>query len=229
MWGGLTILAFLRRGKLVFPPCKERHFSGLSFSIFDKIVQHYLTGEDQWSETSWHWVALLSSSGPDSVRHQLWLKWNRVGFGEVDYRGKWNVHYKYPIICMIELYCSSFFLLPQRLFSFLSSSLWGSTVRPKQVFLTLLALPMGRIMLYKKDRVPGSAWNHSPSDKGRTFSPLPVLAPGWSLNSVTRLYFRQKADRKENILWGSAQYFTFLFAQESGNTKLYLLQIWPPI
>lgn len=82
------------------------------------------------------------------------------------------MHYKYPIICMIELYCSPFFPLSQRLFSFLSSSLWVSALRPKQIFLTLLALPMGRIMLYLKDRVPGSAWNQSPSDKGRTLLPL---------------------------------------------------------
>lgn len=73
---------------------------------------------------------------------------------------------------MMELYCSPFFLLPQRLFSFLSSSLWGPTLRPKQEFLTLLALPMGRIMLYMKDHVPGSVWNHSPSDKDRTLLPL---------------------------------------------------------
>ena len=60
------------------------------------------------------------------------------------------MHYKYPIIWMIELYCSPFFLFSQR----------------------LLALPRGRIMLYVKDRVPGSAWSQSPSDKGTTLLPL---------------------------------------------------------
>lgn len=82
------------------------------------------------------------------------------------------MHYKYTIIWMIELYCSPFFLFSQRLFSFLSSSLWVSTLRPKQILLTLLALPRGRIMLYVKDCVPGSAWSQSPSDKGRTLLPL---------------------------------------------------------
>lgn len=57
MWGGLTILVFPKRGSLLFPPCKEKHFYGLSFPAFEKIDQMCLAGEDQQSDIEWPFSA----------------------------------------------------------------------------------------------------------------------------------------------------------------------------
>lgn len=122
------------------------------------------------------------------------------------------------------------FILSQReIFFFLSIHLWVNTLRPKQIFLTLMAHIYKMCYLYIKEDVPGSAWTWltvhllpSGSAPGRTFFItfilLPILAPGCTLALVTGLYFRQEPDRKENII-GKCRVFYFSFMLKRAVTE----------
>lgn len=60
------MLAFHKRGPLPFPPCKEKHFCGLSFSTFEKIIQLCRAREDQPSDIEWPFSALKGVILPGS-------------------------------------------------------------------------------------------------------------------------------------------------------------------
>lgn len=140
--------------------------------------------------------------------------------------------YKYSIMHLIEFYHDPFFF--SEIFFFLSSiNLWVNVLGPKQIFLTHLAHAYGMCyVIYKGARARNCIESPSiccPAVQLRqnfiSFSPLPVLAPGCSLTSVTRLYFRQKPDRKEKHIVGKCRVFLFSFTLRKVVKKLHLLRI----
>lgn len=137
-------------------------------------------------------------------------------------RGKFCVvHYKYFTVYVIELYHSLFFSFQREIFFSSYATVYGQRHSDlRKYFSHFWLILTGCAMSYIKGPVPGiTARNHSPSAAQQlcsrqsfiTLSPVPVLAPGCSFTSVTRLYFRQKPDRKGKHIVGKCGVFYFSF------------------